>query len=328
MHIARSIAEWVAFAVLRLAATCWATAGVAMLAAGGAVQAAGAGANGARLVFWSSVALAVALLFAGGVSLYLRRAATTWLPDASGSEQSAGSGFDGWLILFPLTLVGVPALMLVQLLPLAVFWRDVLALADRLDFWPNLLSNSQNSGWVLVPIFSALSLPTIDVAAAAATVVGSAMLITLLLVRSTHVPRALLMWMILQGGLVLASVIGAFVVDRLTPSIEQLVRSVPDPDGVESARIMSGLQRYGAVVQGASEALAWSWGAILVWVPLLALSVRGRAAFAAALGAGESLRRIASNEPNYAAMDDQARERAYRDVARQVDRTTKASRWF
>ena len=84
-----------------------------------------------------------------------------------------------------------------------------------------------------------MALPAIDAAAAAATVVGSAMLIALLLVRSTHVPRALLMWMVLQGGLVLASAIGAFVVERLTPSIEQLVRSVPDPGGVESARIMA-----------------------------------------------------------------------------------------
>ena len=88
-----------------------------------------------RLVIGGSLGLAVVLLFAGGISLYLRRAPTTWLPDGPRSQRSTGSGFDGWLILFPLTLIGVPALMLVQLQPLAAFWRDVFALADQLNFW-------------------------------------------------------------------------------------------------------------------------------------------------------------------------------------------------
>ena len=90
----------------------------------------------------------------------------------------------------------------------------------------------------------------------------------------------LLLGVILQGALVLASAVGTIVVERLTPSIEQLVRSTPDPGGVEQAQIMAALQRYGAVVRGASETLAWSWGAIGVWAPLLLLSVRGRATFA------------------------------------------------
>jgi hypothetical protein len=139
----------------------------------------------------------------------------------------------------------------------------------------------------------------------------------------------LLLCVILQGALVLASAVGTIVVERLTPSIEQLVRSTPDPGGVEQAQIMAALQRYGAVVRGASETLAWSWGAIVVWAPLLLLSVRGRATFAAVTGSDEqTVSGLANHAPNYPAMDDQARERAYLDAARQVDRSTRSSRWF
>ena len=329
MPTARSIVEWFAFGLLRLAATGSAASGIAILAAAGAVQAAGAGAGWVRLVIGGSLGLAVALLFAGGISLYLRRAPTTWLPDGPRSQRSAGSGFDGWLIFFPLTLIGVPALMLVQLRPLAAFWRDVFALADQLNFWQGLQRNSPDSGYILIPIFSALALPAIDAAAAASAGVGSALLIALLLVRSTRVPRALLLCVILQGALVLASAVGAIVVERLAPSIEQLVRSTPDPSGVEQAQILAPLERYGAVVQGASQTLAWSWGAIAVWAPLLLLSVRARATFAAVARSGApAIGGVTNDAPNYSAMDDQARERAYLDAAQQVDRSTRASRWF
>jgi hypothetical protein len=327
MPTARAIVEWFAFGLLRLAATGSAASGIALLAAAGAVQAAGAG--WVRLVIGGSLGLAVLLLLAGGISLYLRRAPATWLPDGLRSQRSAGSGFDGWLILFPLTLIGVPALMLVELRPLAAFWRDVFALADQLNFWQGLQRNPADSGYVLMPIFAALALPGVDAAAAASAVVGSALMIALLLVRSTRVPRALLLCVILQGALVLASTVGAIVVERLTPSIEQLVRSTPDPGGAEQAQIMAQLQRYGAVVQDAGKTLAWGWGAIALWAPLLLLSVRARATFAAVAGTGEqTLDGMANHAPNFLAMDDQARERAYLDSAQQVDRSTRASRWF
>ena len=328
MPTARSIVEWFAFGVLRLAATGSAVSGIAILAAAGAVQTAGAGAGWARLVVGGSLGLALTLLLAGGISLYLKRAPTTWLPDGTHSRRSAGSGFDGWLILFPLTLIGVPALMLVQLQPLAAFWRDVFALAEQLNIWQGLQRNSPDSGYILMPIFAALTLPAIAAAAAVSTGVWSALLIALLLVRSTRVPRALLICVILQGALALASTVGGVVFERLAPSIEQLVGSTPDPSGVEHAPILAALQRYGSVVQGASKTLTWSWAVIAVWVPLLLLSVRARATFAVFAGSGEpTMSGVTNNAPNYPAMDDQARERAYLDAAQQVDRSTRPSRW-
>jgi hypothetical protein len=73
--------------------------------------------------------------------------------------------------------------------------------------------------------------------------------------------------------------------------------------------------------------LALSWGAIAVWVPLVLVSVRGRATFAATTDSGEpTLGRLAIHATNYSAMDDQAREDAYLDAARQVDQSTRPSR--
>jgi hypothetical protein len=331
MFAARSIVEWCAFALLRLAATSAAAAGLAFLAAAGAVQA-GSAATGAspdwvgQLVA-GAVGLAVALLLAGGLSLYLRRARTDWLPDGLDSQASKGSGFDSWLILFPLTLIVVPLLMLLQLRPLADFWRDVLALADQVGFWQGLQQSGAGSGIVLIPIFYVLSLPAIETAAAVTSVVSSAVLLALMLVRSSRVPRALLLCAILQGGLVLAGAGGAVIVERLTPAIDEMVRSTPDPGGVEQTRVLTELQRYGAVVRGSSLTLAWGWGAMLLWAPVLILSALGRVTFAAVPGPGEPGGQD-GDAPNYSTMEGASRERAYRDAARQIDRSTQPSRWF
>jgi hypothetical protein len=320
----RPIVEWIAFAVLRLAATCLTLAGVAFVAPALALQASGSGADWVRMVVACSFGLAITFLSAGGISLHLRRRPTTWLPDGPRSQASTGSGFDSWLILFPLTLIGVPTLMLVQLRPLAFFWRDVLALADQLNFWQDLQRNAPDSGYILMPIIAALAVPIVEAAAAAAAVLGSAFLIALLMVRSARVPRALLLCVLMQGALVLASAFGAVVVERVTPSIEALVRETPDPGGVEQNRAMDALQRYGAVVRGSTGTLAWSWGAIALWVPLLLLARGGREAFVAT---GPSHDDLVAATP-FSAMDDQTRAHAYQDAAQQIDRSTRPSRWF
>ena len=91
MSTLRSVVEWFAFGLLRLAATCEAAGGLAFLAAAGAIQATGASAPWVRLVSTGTLALAVALLTAGVISLYLGRVRLTWLPDGPRSEPSRGS---------------------------------------------------------------------------------------------------------------------------------------------------------------------------------------------------------------------------------------------
>jgi hypothetical protein len=320
---ARVVVESIAFGMLRLAATGCAVAGIAMVAAASTVQALGGDAEWVTVVRAGAIGLAGTLLVAGGITLYLGRVTAA---SRDGSQMSAGTGFDGWIGLFPVTLVGATALMILGLRPLASFWRDVFALADRLNFWPGLFENSQYSGYVLMPIIAVLTPPGVDAIAAAGVVAGSALMFALLLVRSARVPTALLAWTVLQGALTLVIAAGTELVDRLAPSIEQLVRSTPDPNGVEQAQVMAELQRYGAVVRGASRTLAWTWGLIAVWVPVLLAGARGRATFAAV--ADPSLPQAATREaPAYSTLDGDDRRRAYEEAARRIDRSTRASRF-
>jgi hypothetical protein len=329
MHLARSIAERVVFALLRLAGLCLTVAAVASIVPAFALQAIGV--DGLRIIVGDLLGLAVVFAFAGGLTLYLARIRTKWLPDGPPSQASAGSGFDGWLILFPLTLLSVPLLMLVQLQPLAEFWRDVFGLADRLNVWQDLQKNAGASGLVLMPIIAALAVPGVEVMTAAAFVIGSALLIALLILRSTRVPRALLLCALIQGPLVAASVVGTLVIERLTPSLEQLIRETKDPTGVEQKRAAEALQRYRVVTRGTSETLTWTLGAMVFWTPFLLLNARARMTFAGAgpyqedpaIGA-----RARIDPASVSAMDDRARARAYVDAARQVDETTRPSRLF
>jgi hypothetical protein len=329
MHIARSIVERIGFAFLRLEAICITTAAVALIMASFALWATDA--KALRIVSGDVFRLAVVFALAGSVTFYLDHTRTRWLRDGPLSEASAGSSFSGWLILFPLTLVSVPLLMLTRLRPLAEFWRDVLALADQIGPWQDLLRNSSASGLVLMPIIAALAVPAIEVLAAAAYVLDSTLLVALLLLRSTRVPRALLLCVLLQSSLVLASVVGAAVIERLTPSLEQLIRETPDPAGVEQARATDALQRYGVVTRGASDTLTWPCLAMAFWTPLILLTARSRVTFAAAgpLQGDPTFHASARIDPaNVSAMDDQTRARSYVDAAQQIDKATRPSRWF
>jgi hypothetical protein len=329
MRIARSIVERIGFALLKLAATCQTAAAVALTTASFALWAI----DSESLWVISSDVLLLAVVFAvaGSAALYLARRRTKWLPDGPLSEASAASSFNGWLLFFPLTVVGVAALMLTRLQPLAEFWRDVLALADQIGLWQELQRNSGASGLVLMPIIAALAVPGIEALAAVAYVLDSALLVALLLLRSTRVPRALVLCVLLQGSLVAGSVVGTVIIERVTPSLEQLIRETPDPGGVEQERATEVLRRYGVVTRGASDTLTWAWAAMVFWTPLILLTSRARKTFAAAGGlhadpaSGTSAR---IDPATVSAMDDRTRARAYVNAAQQIDRATRPSRWF
>ncbi len=317
----RSIVERVAFAAVSLWAMALIMAGLALVAAGLAVQPMGSDLAWVRVLSAGSLGLAVALVGAGGIAVYVARVTTRWLPDRPGSGASRGSGFDGWLIVLPLALIAVPTMLLVQLRPLLTFWRDVFMLADQLDIWQSLQGDMSGSGLVLLPVFAALALPSVNTLTAAAAVVGAVLTMALLLVRSARVPRALLLYVMLLGALGVASATGALVVERLAPAFEELVRSTPDPGGAELARVLAEFQRYRDVARGSALALSSSWVLLLVWPPLLILTADGRTAFSAGEGAGEPA-------PIDPAADERTRERAYRDAARRIDQSTQPSRWF
>lgn len=317
----RSIVELVAFGAFRLWAMALIMAGLAFVAAALAVQPMGSELAWVRSLTTGSLGLAIALVGAGGTAVYVGRVTTRWLPDRPRSGASTGSGFDGWLIALPLSLIAIPTMLLLQLGPLLTFWRDMFALADQLDIWQGLQGDMAGSGLVLLPVFAALALPSVNTLAAGAVVLGAALTMALLLVRSTRVPRALLLYVMLLGALVVTSAAGALIVDRLAPVFEELVRSTPDPGGAEQARVLSEFQRYREVARGSALALSLSWVVLLVWPPLLILTADARTAFSARDGAAEPA-------PIDPAADERTRERAYRDAASRIDQSTQPSRWF
>src|SRR5688572_24826778 len=149
----RSIVELVAFGAFRLWAMALIMAGLALVAAALSVQPMGSEMAWVRVLSAGSLGLAVALVGAGGIAVYVARVTTSWLPDRPGSGASAGSGFDGWLIVLPLALIAIPTMLLLQLGPLLTFWRDVFVLADQLDVWQGLQGDMAGSGLVLLPVF-------------------------------------------------------------------------------------------------------------------------------------------------------------------------------
>jgi hypothetical protein len=329
MRFARSVVERLVLALLRLAATCMTIAAPALIVPAAALWVMDA--EMARLAGVASIQLAVVFAFAGGTALYLVRARTRWLPDGQHSSASAGSGLDGWMILFPLTLVGLPLLIFSQLQPLAAFWRDVLMLADQLDLWQGLQGDTGASGLVLMPVIAALAVPAVELIAAATQTIASVLLILLLLLRSSRVPRALLLCVLIQGGLVGSSLLGAMAVERLAPSVEQLIRETPDGAGTEQTRALDELQRYRAVTRGASQALTAAWVLLAAWAPLLLFNDRARTTFAPvdAPNAEARLGALPHIDPaQVSAMTDRARAQAYVDAAKHVDEATPPSRWF
>jgi hypothetical protein len=328
MRLARSVANRIAFTLLRLAATC-----MTMAAAGLTVAAAAAwtiDAEAAQFVGIASIQVATVFAFAGGTALYLVWARTTWLPDGTPAQASTGSSLDGWLILFPLTLAGMSLLLASQLQPLAAFWRDVFALANQLNVWEEVLRGGGLSGIVLMPVFAALALPGLEVLAAAAYVLEALLLLVLLFLRSSRVPRALILCVLIQGGLVGASLRGATVVERIAPSIEQLIRETPDPGGTEQTRALDALQRYRVVTEDSSRTLAVAWLPLATWTPLLLLSGRPRTAFAPDPSEADAMSGALPHlDPQrVSALPEDARARAYVQAAKQIDETTPPSRWF
>lgn len=88
MRTLRTIAERIAFALIRLVATSMIVAGIALIVPAFGLMAAGAEAM--QIVVSDAIRVAVVLSFAGGVSLHLARTQTRWLPDSSRSQASAG----------------------------------------------------------------------------------------------------------------------------------------------------------------------------------------------------------------------------------------------
>jgi hypothetical protein len=136
------------------------------------------------------------------------------------------------------------------------------------------------------------------------------------IVRSASLLRILFVVVVMTGGLVVGGAFGASSSNRLMPIAERTIRETRDPSGTEQARALALLQRYQSVTQASALTLGWSWLGLLVWVPLLSVAAPYRASSSA------RDTRPAPSVPDINSADGSERERAYRDAAREVDRSS------
>lgn len=265
-----------ATAAMRLAATIMLVAGCSMV-----VAALSAGlfpdAPIARTMASSALQIGAVFLAGGAAVRYLSGAsAGLQLPNERTTVSDGDRpSLDGWLIALPVVLVAAPVWLVLQLRPFLAEWRRVIDLIRTSEIW----DNASGAGLVLVPIGVALSPAAIELAAATAVVLASALLLTLLLRRSPQFPRGYLVCMVLLTSLVLASLRAADAGLAAADAVRSLVEeSKAGPE--EAAQLMEVLRRYTGAVGPAAPALLWALAALLVWLPLIVMSTRARFVFA------------------------------------------------
>jgi hypothetical protein len=192
---------------------------------------------------------------------------------ASAPDVTGGARLTGWMLLVGVALVAVPVWLLVRLQPFLSEWRVVAGLLASSELWQN--ANANMSGVVLMPLFAALTPPFIQLAALAAFVVSSILMLLLLAAKSPRFSRLFVATVLVLTALVAASARGAGAVsmtaDALQPFIEQ---SKPRPQ--EYAEIRGIVDRYTAAVTPTATALGWAWLGYAIWIPPLLLAGRRR----------------------------------------------------
>jgi hypothetical protein len=255
---------------LRLASTALVFAGVALFVAGIPVLPAASGTPRDILMVVLQIG-AVLVLFGFAAIRAARRPPLS--PEADAADVTDGARLGGWMLLLAVALVAVPVWLLVRLQPFLSEWRVVGGLLASSELWRN--ANANMSGVVLLPLFAALTPPFIQLAALAAFVVSSAVLLLLLATKSPRFSRLFVATVLVLTALVVASARGASAVsktaDALQPFIEES-KSRPQ----EYAEIRGIVDRYMAAVKPTAAALGWAGLGYAIWIPPLILSARRR----------------------------------------------------
>lgn len=261
MAIARAIVERIAFTLFSMEAMGMMIGGFCLAGLGATLRASRTDVGAMPIIAAGSLAIGVALGIGGSAAFIASRARMDSLV--------RGPLSGGWLVLFLVTLVGLPFLLFVELDPLVQFWRDVWAKAVE---WGVFKDDAGMAGYILVPIAGVLVIPFLEGLAGVTATLSCAML--LLFVRSTRMLRVLALGVVLTGTLLLAGSFGAATAERLSPSAERLIRETPDPEGVQQARALAIVQRYRTVTRASAATLGWAWVGLALWLPVLASSER------------------------------------------------------
>jgi len=184
-----------------------------------------------------------------------------------------GAELAGWRLALAAALVAVPAWLVVTLQPFLSEWRVVARLLASSELWDN--ANSNMSGVVLVPLAAALAPPLIQLAALAAFVVTSVVMLALLAAKSARFVRLYIGCVLLLTALVAGSARGTsaatMTAGALLPWIEA---SKPRPE--EYVQVRGVVDRYTAAVTPTARALGWAWLGLAIWIPPLVLAGRRR----------------------------------------------------
>jgi len=297
-----TVADSIVLTLLSLAAA--ASTGAGLLLAGfGAIAGSVDLGDATPIVSRGLLGMGIGMATGGGVALVLRR--------ARGSRVDARGV---WQMLLAATLIGLPVVLGLWLGPLVAFWRDVLALASELGVWEQ--SDWNGTGLILAPAAVVFSVPAVQAFAAIVVALSCVLMLPLVMVRSASILRILFVVVVMTGGLVLAGMFGASSSNRLMPIAERTIRETRDPSGTEQARALALLQRYQSVTQASALTLGWAWLGLLVWVPLLTVAAPYRVESSA------SDSNAWTPGPEIDSADASERERAYRDAARAVDRSS------
>jgi hypothetical protein len=219
-----------------------------------------------------------AFALAGGTALYVLRSRRFLLPNEREAIPDAERPeIGGWLIALAGVLVALPVWLVIRLQPFLAEWGrvvDALATSGILEE-----ANANFSGVILLPIFAALTPPLIELAAMAAFVVTSPILLLLLLLRRPRFPRLYLTSLALFAGLVIASVRGAEGAMFAAGAVQELMAS-SNASPEESAQAREIIGRYTSIVASTARVLVWTLVGNLVWLPALLTSRHVRTTFA------------------------------------------------
>jgi hypothetical protein len=301
--------EWLARKLLRVFATATAVAGASLVGTAFFLSPLGGDQ-------WSAT-IRVAASFVGGVLLiggaavaYLASTRRQLLPNER-ADTPAPTAEAGWLLLPALALIAITLWMFSRLANAMSLWQDIARGLDSLDIWRSIQEAPQYSGLYLAPLGLVVAAPALHAVAAAAFLVGTMIVLVLMAMRSSRLPRAFLILVLLQGALVFTGAIATAVAARAIPAVEQAIREIPDPDG-EGARWQLQIRRYADATQSANRTLSWTWVAWALLLPMLVWSNRAAGTFAA--------RRQAPLAPlDHHAVTEAEREDYFEKVARRID---------
>ncbi len=274
-----SIAEWAVFALLRVATSLTRLTGMSLLVPGLASLAYAQ--KDPRIAAGVAVALRFAVVFvaAGLVAGHLTRSSRAILPNEREARGERAS-FGGWLFVLAATLLALPVAMFLELAPLRALWHEMVGFLRAHEVLEQAMSTPEMSALILMPVVAALAIPLVQLATAAAFAAGSALCLLLLLTRSFRFPRAYLICLVMQAGLVVTTLHGCELAEQVSAWALGTIRASGEAMYTpEAVKIIGSLRHFDAVIHTTGDALLWTLGGYLLWVPLLLTSPRVRETF-------------------------------------------------